>query len=389
MNLTLLLPAALAALAALALPLLLHLVRRSEQRVVDFAALRWLHARRRPQRRAVFEERLLLLLRLLLLALLALFLAVPVLLESPRTRPWVAVVPGADLAAARAQLQSGEADWRWLAPGFPPLGDPQPAPQQPVASLLRDLDAQLPAATPLTVVVPPVLQGLDGARPTLGREVDWREVGGPATPAPSILPPPRLALRHPPGREAAARHLRALGAAWDAGAGSGRGIDVAASDALPPDDADVLVWLHPELPAAVQAWAEAGRTLVLEPGTAPEIEAGDGVAVWRDAEGEVLARARALGEGRLIRLQRPLRPEALPLLLEPAFPEAWLAVLQPPPAPTRATAGAHRPLRADLASDGAGLADSARALQPWLALLLAALLLVERLVATRAGRWSA
>ncbi|MFT4198344.1 MAG: BatA domain-containing protein, partial [Pseudoxanthomonas sp.] len=51
MSLTLLLPAALAALAALALPLLIHLARRSQPHSTPFAALRWLRAAPRPRRR--------------------------------------------------------------------------------------------------------------------------------------------------------------------------------------------------------------------------------------------------------------------------------------------------------------------------------------------------
>jgi len=46
----LLFPAGLLALAGLLVPLLIHLVRRSELVVHDFAALRWLSARARPRR---------------------------------------------------------------------------------------------------------------------------------------------------------------------------------------------------------------------------------------------------------------------------------------------------------------------------------------------------
>ncbi|TXK62105.1 hypothetical protein FU658_09680 [Alkalisalibacterium limincola] len=45
MSLALLYPAALAALLALAVPVLLHLARRPQQRTLDFAALRWIAAR--------------------------------------------------------------------------------------------------------------------------------------------------------------------------------------------------------------------------------------------------------------------------------------------------------------------------------------------------------
>ncbi len=44
------LPAGLFALAALAIPLVLHIARRTESRTVEFAALRWLEARPKPRR---------------------------------------------------------------------------------------------------------------------------------------------------------------------------------------------------------------------------------------------------------------------------------------------------------------------------------------------------
>ena len=75
----LLLPAALAALGALLVPLLIHLARRSQRQPTVFAALRWLRSEVRPQRRIRLDELLLLALRLLLIALLALWLARPVL----------------------------------------------------------------------------------------------------------------------------------------------------------------------------------------------------------------------------------------------------------------------------------------------------------------------
>ena len=71
----LLAPLGLAALAALIVPLLIHLHRRTEEVPVDFAALRWLDILTRPRSRIRFEEWLLLALRLLLVALLGLLLA--------------------------------------------------------------------------------------------------------------------------------------------------------------------------------------------------------------------------------------------------------------------------------------------------------------------------
>ena len=79
MSLAFLIPAALAALGALLIPLAIHLARRSEQRPTAFAALRWLRQKPKPRHRIRFDEWPPLLLRLLLLALLALWLARPVL----------------------------------------------------------------------------------------------------------------------------------------------------------------------------------------------------------------------------------------------------------------------------------------------------------------------
>ena len=117
MNPALLLPAALAALAALIVPLLIHLARRSEQRPADFAALRWLRQKPKPRHRIRFDEWPLLWLRLLLLALLALWLARPVLFIARRGlhdendwRQW--------LSRTTAQLEEAGPAWRdrdWLA----------------------------------------------------------------------------------------------------------------------------------------------------------------------------------------------------------------------------------------------------------------------------------
>ena len=56
MSLGFLLPAGLLALASLLLPLLIHLARRPQHRVIDFAAMRWLVQGERPRRRLRFED---------------------------------------------------------------------------------------------------------------------------------------------------------------------------------------------------------------------------------------------------------------------------------------------------------------------------------------------
>ena len=144
MNPMLLLPAGLAALAALALPLLIHLAKRQQQRPTVFAALRWLRARPRPRRRVRIDEPWLLAVRLLLVALLAVLLAQPALLGVEDKRPRLLVAPGVDDAMILAARADPEVDARWLAPGFPALDGGAPLGDFATASLLREFDATLP-----------------------------------------------------------------------------------------------------------------------------------------------------------------------------------------------------------------------------------------------------
>ena len=214
----LLLPGALAALVALFVPFVLHIARRSEQQPTDFAALRWLREKPRPRSQLRFDELLLLALRLALLVLLALWLARPVLFGGVDKRAYVAVVPGADLSRAGvAAVNDGKA--HWLTQGFPAIDTAKPADMPranvPVASLLRQLDAELPKGTPLTIVVPQVIEGADAERPRLSRKVDWRIVPG-AMPAarPVPVPVPPLSVRADAAHAGAPRYLRAAAIAW-------------------------------------------------------------------------------------------------------------------------------------------------------------------------------
>src|SRR5690606_37277812 len=206
---TLLLPAGLAALVALAVPLLLHLARREEQRPVDFAALRWLTARLRPRQRLRFEERLLLMLRLLLVVLLALLLARPVVPLAGDGAPWIVAAPAVAADALRAAVHSSaeaaaadargdhggdngagpvDIQRRWLAPGFPSLDDaPPPGDARTTISLLRELDMHMPTGVPLVVLVPSVLEGVDADRPRLSRPVEWRVLPAAAAASPGAL----------------------------------------------------------------------------------------------------------------------------------------------------------------------------------------------------------
>ncbi|PSD21467.1 hypothetical protein C7E13_21600, partial [Stenotrophomonas maltophilia] len=200
---TLLFPLGLAALAAWLLPLLIHLARRHPYTPLDFAALRWLRAQIRPRQRIRFDDWPLLLVRLLLLAALAMLLARPALVgPAPVPTAWTVVAPGLDATALRGTAEAG--NWHWLAPGFPSIDQAPPASSTSLPSLLRELDAQLPAGTALTVHVPDPLPGLDGARLQLSREVQWRPQPIPATPQPSAATMPRLRVHS--DAPAAAQH---------------------------------------------------------------------------------------------------------------------------------------------------------------------------------------
>ncbi|WP_394695905.1 BatA domain-containing protein [Pseudoxanthomonas japonensis] len=383
MNLALLLPAGLAALAALLLPLLLHLARRHEQTPTDFAAMRWLRQKPKPRHRIRFDEWPLLLLRLLLLALLALWLAKPVLSGMDDTRPRVVAVPGVDAAAVRAQATDTDAQLHWLAAGFPSLDESAPAGTPAVASLLRQLDAELPAGAPLTVVVPATLQGADAERPVLSRAATWTVVEGamPVASA-SALPPPSLVVRHPSGNDTGLRYLRAAVLAWQPSVDAPSGLQVGTQDEALPASARALVWLVPgPLPAAVVQWIESGGTALLANESTLDGFTADATP-WRDADGVALVEFATRGKGRALRFIRPLRPDAMPALVEADFPQQLRALFDAPAAaPARVLASDYAPV-----TGGATYPVAPRDLQPWLALLIALLVLVERWMATRRAR---
>ncbi|SDR15307.1 BatA domain-containing protein [Pseudoxanthomonas sp. CF125] len=378
----LLLPAALAALAALLLPLLIHLARRSEQRPTDFAALRWLRQKLKPRHRVRFDEWPLLVARLLLLALLAVWLAKPVLFGSAGEAPWVAVMPGIDAAQARAAIDDDKARLHWLAPGFPALDQPSPATAAlPFASLLRQLDSELPAAVKLSVLVPEQLQGADAERPQLSRTVEWKVLAG-AMPAPKPFAAGAQALtvRYAQDREDGLRYLRAAASAW-------RPSTTAAFAAAPttqalPADTQHLVWLAPgPLPVAVADLIRRGGTALLSADTEYKFPASTTV-YWRDEVGAPLVEGAALGRGRVLRFTRTFAPATIPQLLQPDFPRNLRNLFaSPAPVPARVAARDYAPI-----TGGMSYAQPPRDLRPWLALLIAALLLTERWLATRRVR---
>ena len=373
----LLLPGALAALVALVIPLIIHIARKSEQHPTDFAALRWLRQKPRPRSRLRFDEWPLLLLRLRLLALVALWLAQPVLFDAGDDSPYVAVGPGARFDAPPEGNRV-----HWLAPGFPALDEPRPTGPLPLASLIRQLDAELPTDTPLTIVTPQVIEGADADRLRLSRKVTWRIVPG-AMPASRFTPAPIpiLAIRHDAAHRPALRYLRAAALSWRP-AGRAAPIDTGMLDAPLPDQSHTLIWLSgATIPQSVTQWIAEGRTALVASDAI--IPAGQTmIPLWRDPLGVPLAQMKPLGKGRLIRFTRPVAPASMPVVLEADFPAQLRGLLTTAPAsPSRATAADYAPLTGGRAYD-----QPPQPLRPWIALLIALLLLTERWLATARRR---
>ncbi|KPF65577.1 BatA domain-containing protein [Porphyrobacter sp. AAP60] len=371
----LLAPLGLAALAALIVPLLIHIRRRTEEVPLDFAAMRWLEARPRPRRRLQFDELLLLALRLLLVTLLAL----PAVLGWEDKGQRVIAAPGVDPSAART-IAGPEADIHWIAPGFPEIDTQPPAITTKVSSLIRQFDAELPPGAPLTILVPPVLGGVDAERLRLTRKVEWRivegETGADGRP---VAASPILSVRHAEGQGGAVRYFRAAAQAW----GDTPRFDAGTGAALPPRD-HVLIWLTPgPVPQTVTDWVSAGGTALLGNMAQVAMPAAS-AALWSDEAGRTLVEGGPLGTGRLMRFTRPLLPAAMPDLTAPDFAAGLRdLVARPAPAPARVDAAAFAP------ADGVTpFALPPRELASWLGVLIALVFLAERLLATRRRRFA-
>lgn len=135
------------------------------------------------------------------------------------------------------------------------------------------------------------------------------------------------------------------------------------------------------MPDGLSRWIKQGGTALvasdmLVPADTPR------APLWRDALGAPLVEAMPLGQGRLLRFTRPLTPAMMPALLDADFPTRLRAVLTPaPPPPARVAAADYAPLTGGRAYD-----QPPQDMRPWLAILIAALLIAERWLATRRSR---
>lgn len=236
MSLAWALPWAFAGLAALGVPLLLHLDRRRSVQRWPFAALRWIAAQARPRRTWRLVEWVLLVLRSLLIAALVAWLAQPLLRGLPREAVhWIAVAPGAAAPADAAHAV-------WLAPGFPAIAAPRPASDAPVSSLLREFDARLAPGDTLEVRVPAVVRGLDEAAIVLSRHVQWVVAEGDAAWRGAHTPAkPVLALRYADEGAPLLRQVRAALRAWERVPALAVRLDEAPADRPVPAHADAVL----------------------------------------------------------------------------------------------------------------------------------------------------
>lgn len=367
----LLAPLALLAIAAIIVPLAIHIARRSEIQTIDFAALRWLRQRPKPRSRLRFDEWPLLLVRIALIALIALLLARPVWTMAERPVAYVAVVPGADLRALPPRVEA-----HWVAPLFPPIDQPQPVEPLPIASLIRQLDAQLPIGTPLTLIVPRRLAGADGGLIQLSHKVEWRIVdGAPRPEMPTKARPMALTIRTNEAHRGSLRYLTGAATAWQVNADAGN------VDSHLPDSSRILIWMDGgTIPDRLARWVSEGGTALL----ASDMIKVDGpyAPSWVDKDGAPLIEEAKYGKGRLLRFTRPLTAATMPELLEADFPDHLMARLRGAPSlPTQVMATDYAPTTGGRSGEAAP-----KNAAPWIALIIAALFLLERWMATRRTR---
>lgn len=357
---SLLLPLGLFALAALALPIALHLLRRPEDRIIPFAAWRYLSRESLPRERLRIRQWLLLLLRLLLIAALALLVSMPVRrADAGSPVQWIVVSPQLSAQAARAALDRPNAEWHWLQPGFGSLDEP---PSRAIdLGLLRELDARLAPTDTLAVIVPECLSGLDAVRPELSRAVEWIVVGGDPTQAGRA---PLVVVRHDEASAAELATIDALRSAWQA-AGKPVDFDIAAQTQAIDARAQLLVWLGGEPSEQALRWVREGGTLLRS----------------RAGEGAWPLREEAFGQGRIFSITTALDPAATPGVADAGFAARLREdLLRPARPPDRADALGFEPLRT-----GRPPAPRNESLDDWLIWIALALFLAERACAAWPG----
>ena len=374
-----LLPMAFAALAAIAVPVLLHLRRQTQQQRTDFAALHWLKAATRPRRLPVLQEPWLLALRILLITVLVALLAQPVRVPAPEPMHWHLALPGAPWPAASLSESDPSIRRHWLAPGFPEKeSGAVNLSQASVSSLVRELDATLPPDVALSIWVPSELGGLDAQRIELSRTVHWHVLDAARkSTAPPVLAPPAFAIDTESNRMPSATYFRAAYRVWQSlqPENTRQAMPVISSLQNLPQQS-IFLYLQPgAVPENLQAWARQGGRLMLSRESVIALPKAD--ALWLDEEGRSVLSAQAFGKGQVLQWQQPLNAQSMPLLRDGDFPRQLQQRLMALPTPDRAPAEAVAPIKR-----GGAWPLQAQPERTALLALLALLFLLERWLAT-------
>ena len=327
-------------LAALALPLALHLWSRRTGRPIRIGSIRLLAGAPLATARSWrIQEPWILLLRCVVLAALVVALAGPYWAPRDAAGPTWALVADdvADRAALTDSLQHAGIVVRpldsanfWMA--------------------LREADRAAPPGTRFLVFAPALLRNFRGARPVIGSAVEWHsrpaaDAGAP--PAVQRMGARVVALYADPGRREDARYVAAALRA----AGLATGIRAIVT-VRPPHgagesaaDADWAIWLSDRsVPEAIRRRVREGATLVSDAGTDPasrrrtrivlaeqpsdawlerrSVAANDGAPVWSDGAGAPLLTVAREGRGVHYRFHSRFAPAWTDFVLRPAFPEA-------------------------------------------------------------------
>ncbi len=366
----------LAALAALSIPLAIHLWSRRRTKSVAIGSIRFLQARRPLSRRTLrLRDPWRLLLRLAMLTAVILALAGPYLTDSagpPESSPerWVVVSPSleeagrggrTDVTAVFDSVRIGADAVRLLHPAWPPLEASigMPAVSMDTWSLLLALDQTLPPRSHIDVIAPARTGSVRGSRPALHSTVEWfsfDDGNHDDSVEDSVERAPlTVAIFAGPDRKDDARYLQAaIGAISDAGdSATVRRYDT--SDVPDAIAESWIAWLSARpVPAAVVRRVRDGGVLLTDVGDAAGVDVstsidlgrssipvvrltrrgeppdgeGGGAPVWRDGHGVPLLTVSREGAGRHYRLATRLHPTWTSLVLRGLFPEALRPLLQ-------------------------------------------------------------
>lgn len=427
-GLTLLAPAGLLALAALALPVLIHLFSRSKGRRVLVGNI---DLYRQAKRQRVTELRpvqwWLLLLRLALLALAALLLAGLARSGLDSLDGDTAYLTPEWQARASANDRQALADFdhvHLLAPGYPDpalTGEPPPAGADPW-SLLAERLATVRHGGEVHLFAGAEAAQFPARAPALDEPLNWHFLAAPAVaPQPVSL---RVRIAHATDRgsdaemlaaalEAAARHRNiALDLARTplvndgANNGADEGAELARQDPGIDLANDVLVWLGSgpaptglaaslvledrpaggfRQPARATTWPHA-RWLAAPAEAADSRNAEGFSTIWRTGDGSPLLQERNDGGQRHLVLRERLSPGPDALAGQPAFPDTLLRLLLGEATWAVATSTAPADPTAAVARPAPAGTQPHRPLAPWLALAMAVLFGLERWLAERPRR---